>query len=85
MTNEQRRRVAARLLGAGIVGVFFYALFPHTPDFALAIVLLVAVVVIWYDRDFPKRVQGMQRRLENNWRGSLGKNRLRVYMRESCL
>jgi uncharacterized membrane protein YccC len=55
MTNEQRRRVAARLLGAGIVGVFFSALFPHTPDFALAIVLLVAVVVIWYDRDFPKR------------------------------
>jgi hypothetical protein len=48
-------RVAARLLGAAIVGVFFYALFPYMPDFALAIVLLVAVVVIWYDPDFPKR------------------------------
>ena len=55
MTNEQRRRIAARLLGAAIVGVFFYALFPYMPDFALAIILLVAVVVIWYDRDFPKR------------------------------
>jgi len=46
MTNEQRRRIAARLLGAAIVGVFFYALFPYMPDFALAIILLVAVVVI---------------------------------------
>jgi|SRR5581483_1394451 len=43
------------LLGEAIVGGFFYALFPHLPDFALAIILLVAVVVIWYDRDFPKR------------------------------
>ena len=55
MTNEQTRRVVARLLGEAIVGVFFYALFPYMPDFALAIILLVAVVVIWYDRDFPKR------------------------------
>jgi hypothetical protein len=46
MTNEQRRRIAARLLGAAIVGVFFYALFPYMPDFAPAIILLVAVVVI---------------------------------------
>jgi hypothetical protein len=55
MTNERRRRVAARLLGASVVGVFFYALFLYLPDFAQAIILLVAVVVIWYDRDFPRR------------------------------
>jgi len=55
MTNEQRRRVAARLLGASIVGVFFYVLSRYMPDFAQAIILLVAVVVIWWDRDFPRR------------------------------
>ena len=70
ITNEQTGRAVARLrlsdhwsayknlllwlFGEAIVGVFFYALFPHVPDFALVIILLVAVVVIWYDRDFPK-------------------------------
>jgi hypothetical protein len=43
------------LLGEVIAGILFYALFPYMPDFAQAIGLLVAVVVIWYDRDFPKR------------------------------
>src|SRR5208282_4402950 len=55
MTNEQTRRVVARLLGEAIVGVFFYALFPYMPDFALVIILLVAVVFIWHDRGLPKR------------------------------
>jgi hypothetical protein len=57
MTNEQTRRVVARLLGEAIVGVFFYALFPYMPDFAIVIILLVALVVIWYDRDFPKKTR----------------------------
>jgi hypothetical protein len=73
VTNEQTRGAVARLglsdrwsayknlmlrlFGGAVVGVFFYALFPHMPDFALTIILLVAVVVIWYDRDFPKRTK----------------------------
>jgi hypothetical protein len=43
------------LLGEVIVGVFFYVLLTHLPDFAQVIILLVAIVVIWYDADFPKR------------------------------
>jgi len=45
------------LLVEAIVGVFFYALFTRVPDIAIGIILLVAIVVIWYDRDFPKRTR----------------------------
>jgi hypothetical protein len=43
------------LIGEAIVGVFFYAFVSHLPDFAQSIILLVAIVVIWYRVDFPKR------------------------------
>jgi len=43
------------LLSEAIVGVFFYALINHLPDFAQVIILLLAIVVIWYRVDFPKR------------------------------
>jgi hypothetical protein len=44
------------IFGEGIVGVFFYAFVTYMPDFAKGIILLAALVVIWYDRDFPKRI-----------------------------
>lgn len=43
------------LLGEVIIGVFFYELLSHLPDFAQVIILLLAIVVIWYRVDFPKR------------------------------
>jgi hypothetical protein len=71
VTNEQTRRAAARfavsdnrsayknllfwLLGEVIIGVLFYELLNHLPVAAQVIILLVAIVVIWYRVDFPKR------------------------------
>ncbi len=43
------------LLGELIVGVFFYEVLNRLTDRAQVIILLVAVVVIWYRIDFPKR------------------------------
>lgn len=42
------------LLGEAFVGAFSYAFVTYAPDFAKTIILLIAVVVIWYDRPFPK-------------------------------
>jgi hypothetical protein len=71
VTNEQTRRVVARLdvsdnrsayknllfwlLGEAIMGVLFYELLNHLPVAAQVIILLVAIVVIWYRADFPNR------------------------------
>jgi FtsH-binding integral membrane protein len=38
-----------------IIGMLFYMFSAHMSDFAIGLVLLMAVFVIWYDRDFPKR------------------------------
>jgi len=43
------------LLGELIVGIFFYRFLNHLTDRAQVIVLLVAIVVIWYRIDYPKR------------------------------
>jgi|SRR5208282_4392761 len=43
------------LLGGLIVGVFFYEVLNRLTDRAQVIILLVAVVVIWYRIDFPRR------------------------------
>ncbi len=43
------------LLGEAIIGVLFYELLTHLPVAAQVIILLVAIVVIWYRVDFPKR------------------------------
>ena len=43
------------LLGELIIGVFFYELLNWLPDSAQVIILLVAIVIIWYRIDFPKR------------------------------
>ena len=44
------------LVGVAFVGVFSYAVVTYATDFVKAIVLLIAVVAIWYDRPFPKSV-----------------------------
>jgi len=43
------------LLGEAIIGALFYELLNHLPVAAQVIILLVAVVVIWWRVDFPKR------------------------------
>ena len=43
------------LLGEVIIGVLFYELFNHLSARTQVIILLVAIVVIWYRVDFPKR------------------------------
>jgi len=43
------------LLGELILGVFFYATLNRLTDRAQVIILVVAIVVIWYRIDFPKR------------------------------
>ena len=43
------------LLGGAIIGALFYELLNHLPDSVQGIILLVAVVVIWYRVDYPKR------------------------------
>ena len=43
------------LLGEAIIGVLFYELLNHLPVATQVIILLVAIVVIWYRVDFPKR------------------------------
>ena len=89
------------LLGEAIVGVFFYALLNHLPDFAQVIILLLAIVVIWYRVELPEESYKNLRNtallaphrswsllrchVENNWRGCLGETGHRMYMRESCL
>jgi hypothetical protein len=71
VTNEQSRRAVARLgesdnrsayknllfwlLGEAIIGVLFYEFLNHLPVAAQVIILLLAIVVIWYRVDFPKR------------------------------
>jgi hypothetical protein len=71
VTNEQTRRSVARLsvsdnrpvhknlllwlLGEAIMGALFYELLYHLPVAAQVVVLLVAIVIIWYRVDFPKR------------------------------
>jgi hypothetical protein len=47
------------LFGESIIGVFFFGLLNHLPDFAQVMILLVAIVVIWYHVDFPKRTTGI--------------------------
>ena len=70
-TNEQTLRAVARLgvsdtrsasknfllwlLVEAIIGVLFYELLNHLSVAAQVIILLVAIVVIWYRVDFPKR------------------------------
>ena len=49
------KNLLLRLLGGAIAGVFFYEFVRYAPDFAKLITLLVAIVIIWYDPDFPKR------------------------------
>jgi len=54
-TNQSaHKNLLLWLLGEAVVGVFFFAVASHLSDFAQVIVLLVAVVVIWNDRPFPK-------------------------------
>jgi hypothetical protein len=43
------------VFGEAIAAVLFYALITHLPEFAQVIIFLVAIVVIWYEVDFPKR------------------------------
>lgn len=70
-TNEQARCAVARLgvsdnrsasknfllllFVEAIIGVLFYELLNHLPVAAQVIILLVAIVAIWYRVDFPKR------------------------------
>jgi hypothetical protein len=49
------KALLSRLFVATIVGVFFYAFLNHLPDFAQVIILLAALVIIWWHADFPKR------------------------------
>jgi hypothetical protein len=63
MDLSNRNRSASKnlllwLLGELIVGAFFYELLNRLADRAQVIILLVAVVVIWYRIDFPKRSTG---------------------------
>lgn len=43
------------LLGGLIIGAFFYELLNWLADSVKAILVLVAIAVIWYPTDFPKR------------------------------
>ncbi len=49
------RNLLLWLLGGAIVGFFFDEFLNYLPDALRAIILLVAVVVIWYRDDSPKR------------------------------
>ena len=54
-TNQSaHKNLLLWLLGEAIAGVFLYAIASHLSDFAQVIILLVAVMVIWNDRPFPK-------------------------------
>ena len=50
------RNALSWLVPGALVGIFSYAFVAYAPDFAKTIVLLIAVVVIWSDRPFPKSV-----------------------------
>ena len=64
-TNQSaHKNLLLWLLGEAIVGVFLYAIASHLSDFAQVIILLVAVMVIWNDRPFPKTLLF--------WQGILG-------------
>ena len=52
--RSAHKNLLLSLLRGAAVGALFYALFPYIPDFAQLIILLVAVVAIWWDPDFPK-------------------------------
>ncbi len=43
------------LFGEAIIGVLLYELLNYLPVHAQVIILLVAIAVIWYRVDFPKR------------------------------
>jgi len=43
------------IFGEATVGVFFYVFSMYMPDVAIGLVLIVALMVIWYDPRFPKR------------------------------
>ena len=51
------------LLGELILGVFFYETLNRLTDRAQVIILVVAIVVIWYRIDFPKRTADSYRTL----------------------
>jgi hypothetical protein len=60
MDLSNRNRSACKnfllwLLGGLIVGAFLYELLNHLTDRVQVIILVVAIVVIWYRTDFPKR------------------------------
>jgi uncharacterized membrane protein YfcA len=60
MDLSNRNRSASKnfllwLLGGLIVGAFLYWLLNHLTDRVQVIILVVAIVVIWYRIDFPKR------------------------------
>jgi len=58
LSNQDRsatKNLLLWLLGEAIIGVLFYELLNHLPVAAQVIILLVAIVVIWYRVDFPKR------------------------------
>ncbi len=60
--NQNRfasRSLLLWLLGGGMIGALFYELLSHLPVAGQAIILLAAVVVIWYRVDFPKRTTKM--------------------------
>jgi len=48
-------RLLLWMFGEAIVGIFSYGFSAYMPDFAIVLVLIVALIVIWYDPDFPKR------------------------------
>jgi len=57
LSNQDRfpyKNLLLWLLGGLIVGVFFDALLARLTDRTQVIILVVAIVVIWYRIDFPK-------------------------------
>jgi hypothetical protein len=48
-------RLLLWIFADAVVGAFFYIFSTYMPDFVIGLALLVAVFIIWYDRDFPKR------------------------------
>ena len=54
------RNLMLWLLGGAIIGALFYKLLDRLPDSVQGIILLVAVVAIWYHADVPKRTTKAQ-------------------------
>lgn len=63
LTNQNRfacKNLLLWLLGGLIVGVFFDALLNRLTDRTQVIILVMAIVVIWYRADSPKRTTRIQ-------------------------